>query len=285
MTRADKPKGRSLQLSPSPVKQKLIELNTAIPVYSPEKASTPEFARVLKQHYPDLFVVVAYGEIIKQILLDVPRWDAINIHASLLPKYRGAAPMQRAIMAGETETGITIIEMVLKMDAGPILEMEKCPITSEMTLGELEEKLYFLACRAIKKVLHQYEEKQVKKKSQEESLATYANKIIPEELEIDWTRPAFELHNLIRAVSPKPAAWTRILVGNQEKRLKIQRTDLENELSGTPGGILVFGQGRLVVACGKGALSLLEVQLEGKKVMPVDEFVKGIHEPLSFLIK
>lgn len=268
---------------PSPVKQRALDLNLKIPIYSPDRASTPEFAETLKSHEPDLFVVVAYGEIIKQNLLDIPKLDPINIHASLLPKYRGAAPMQRALMAGEEETGITIIEMVLKMDAGPMLAEKRVPIGPETTLGELEEAMYRAACAAIDQVLVAYQEGTVQKTEQQESAATFANKITPEELEIDWRRPGTALHNLIRSVSPKPAAWTTVKTGSETKRLKIKKTRYIHDLAGVPGATLQLEKGRWIVATGEGALELLEVQLEGKKALPTDLFLKGIHAPLRIL--
>jgi methionyl-tRNA formyltransferase len=285
VTRQDKPRGRAQQLLPSPVKSKAQKLASSLPIYTPEKASTDAFAAILKGFRPDLFVVVAYGEIIKQNLLDIPKLDPINIHASLLPKYRGAAPMQRALMAGEKETGVTLIEMILKMDAGPILDMQRCSVSEEMTLGELDNTLFELACLSLKKVLHQYAEGTVQKIAQDESQATFAQKIMPEELHIDWNRSASQIHNLIRAVSPKPAAWANIIIGQEEKRLKIKLSKVLPELSGSPGSLIERGKGQCVIACGQGALELLEIQLEGKKTMAPCDFLCGLQETFSFPVE
>jgi methionyl-tRNA formyltransferase len=142
VTKIDKPKGRSLQTTPPPVKERALELAPQIPIYQPKKASTPEFAEILKNYQADLFVVVAYGEIIKTLLLEIPPLGCVNIHASLLPKYRGANPIVRCLMNGEKETGITIMDMVLEMDAGDMLEVAKIPIPDSMTFGELDQKCF-----------------------------------------------------------------------------------------------------------------------------------------------
>jgi methionyl-tRNA formyltransferase len=281
VTRPDRPQGRSLHTSPPPVKQMAIKLNLNIPVYQPEKASTPEFAAILSSHKADLFVVVAFGEIIKTNLLSIPPRGCINIHASLLPKYRGAAPMQRCLMDGEEETGVTIIDMVLKMDAGDIIEALKIPVSEEMTFGEVEAKLCALSCTAISKAIHDIESGTAKKTPQNEALATYAPKITPEEQQIHWDLPARQMHNLIRALSPSPGAWCYIKVGDEQKRLKIKRSAVQQHMSGPPGTILSFGKEGWVVACGSQALRLLEVQLEGKKAMAAEDFIKGLHQPLS----
>lgn len=276
VTRPDKPQGRSLRVSSSPVKEKALQILPLIPLYQPVKASTEEFAATLRPLSPDLFVVVAYGEIIKQNLLSIPRLGCINIHASLLPKYRGAAPIQRCLMAGEKETGITIIEMVLALDAGPMIEKAPVPISDEMTFGELEQKMMEAACLALDNALKAFVENRVKKELQDESQATYAAKLTPGEEKISWEHSAEHIHNLIRALSPTPGAWCMVSLGEQEKRLKIKRSRLRRDLNGEPGQILVQKKDSLVVACGQGALEILEVQLEGKKTLELPEFLRGI---------
>ena len=283
VTRADKPKGRNLELSYPPVKQTAIALCPHIPVFQPIKASTPEFAQVLQGFTPDLFVVVAYGEIIKQNILDIPKKGSINIHASLLPKYRGAAPMQRCLMDGAVETGITIIEMTLQMDAGDMLAIESIPIPSDMTLGELEPLLCNLGCDLVWKVIKQIEAGTEKKQPQNHAMATIAPKITAQEEMIDWSRPAQDLHNLIRSLSPFPGAWCKIRLGSQEKRLKIKRSIVESQVQGIPGTVLSLSKEDFIIACGAGGLRLIEVQLEGKKTMPAADFIKGIHQPISLI--
>lgn len=288
VTRPDRPQGRSLRLSASPVKEKAAMILPSAPLYQPEKASTEEFAATLRALSPDLFVVVAYGEIIKQNLLSLPRLGCINIHASLLPKYRGAAPIQRAIMAGEKETGITIIEMVLALDAGPMIEKETVPIGENMTFGELEEKMLQAACLALDRAIRAFAEGRVVKEIQDEKATSYAAKLLPSDEKIDWNLPVDMLHNIIRALSPAPGAWCMIRIGGQDKRLKIKRTHIRRDLSGNPGQILLLTKESLVVGCGsaagEGALEILEVQLEGKKTLPTPEFLRGfVNTTFSFL--
>ncbi|MGE5195849.1 MAG: methionyl-tRNA formyltransferase, partial [Anaerolineae bacterium] len=242
VTRPDRPRGRSLHASAPPVKELALSLPLDIPVYQPEKASTEEFAKVLKTLDPDLFVVVAYGEIIKKNLLDIPKKGCINSHASILPKYRGAAPMQRCLMEGAKETGITIIKMAEQMDAGDIIKIAKTSIQEGMTLGELEDKLRALSCPLLMEVLRAFEQGPVKGLPQDHSQATFAPKITPEEEMIDWNQPAEKLLCLICALSPFPGAWCSLRVGNEQKRLKIKRAKLVEALSGNPGEILAFGK-------------------------------------------
>lgn len=282
VTRPDRVKGRSLQLSFPPVKAGLVEMQSTIDIHQPEKASTEDFAEILKSYKADLFVVVAYGEIIKKFILDIPRLGCINIHASLLPKFRGAAPIQRCLMAGERETGITIIDMVSQMDAGDMLAKAAIPIPEEMNFGELEEKLCNLSCELIAKVLQDFTDNEVARIPQDHTKATFANKILAEDEEIVWSHSAEEIHNLIRALAPFPGAWCKVLFGKDWKRLKIKKSLVEKHLTGNPGHILQFDKKNLVVACGSSALRILEVQLEGKKVMPVEEFLKGAPSTLKF---
>jgi methionyl-tRNA formyltransferase len=259
-------------------------LCSAIPLFQPEKASAPEFADQLKAFDADLFIVVAYGEIIKQNLLDTPKRACINIHASLLPKFRGAAPIQRSLMQGERETGITIIEMSPQMDAGDILATESLPVPDEMTFGELELKLSDLAIKLTFRTVQQFEEGSVVRTPQDPSLVTFAPKLAAEEEKIDWNRSAEQIHNQIRALSPTPSAWCLIHIGSESKRLKIKKAHVVHAADAVAGTLLEFGNQGWVVACGKGALELLEVQLEGKKVMSARDCARGILQPVSFSV-
>jgi methionyl-tRNA formyltransferase len=283
VTRPDRPRGRSLQFLPSPVKELAQNNRPSLPVFQPEKASTPEFVKTLLEYDADLFVVAAYGEIIKTNLLSLPKKGCINVHASLLPKYRGAAPIQRSLMNGEKESGITIIEMVLEMDAGPILKMVKIPISEEMTYGELENKLAEISCPALLEVIRELEEGNVVKTSQDPNLVTFAPKMKPEEEVIHWDKSASEIHNLVRALSPKPGAYCQILIGESKKRLKILKSSVVKEAHAEPGQMISFGKEGWIIGCKEGALKLLEVQLEGKKAMTVSDFIKGIQQSISFL--
>lgn len=279
VTRPDRPRGRSLQFNSPPVKENLLKTHSHIPVHQPEKASTVEFAEILKGYHADLFVVVAYGEIIKTNILSIPKKGCINIHASLLPKYRGAAPIQRSLMNGDPITGVTIMEMVLQMDAGDIIKQASVHVPEEMTYGELELNLSEISCPLLLEVFRSFEKGEVQKLSQDPSLVTYAAKITPEEEQIYWEKDAEELHNLIRALSPFPGAWCKVFFGTSEKRLKIKRAVVIRDVQATPGEVLSFSKEGFIVGCGKDALRLLEVQLEGKKTMSTVDFIKGMREP------
>lgn len=215
----------------------------------------------------------------KTSLLNVPHLAPINVHASLLPKWRGAAPIQRSLMAGEIETGITIMKMVLQLDAGDMLDSVKVPIPLEMTHGELEHALALAAQEPLLRVLTQFQEGNVHATAQDASLVTFAAKITPAETEIDWSKDAFRIHNQIRALSPNPGAWTWVEIGGQRKKFKIKRTrPLPNQPS-TPKQTILLNSKEWLVGCGQGNLSLLEVQLEGKKVLPIGDFLRGLQHP------
>lgn len=283
VTRPDRPKGRSLRLEPTPVKRLANEISPTIPLLQPSKVSTPEFAQTLSELHPDLFIVAAFGEIIKQNILNIPPLGCINVHPSLLPKFRGAAPIQRALMEGVQETGVTIIEVAAQMDAGDIFNMKRLFVPENMTFGELEKELCELSCTALLEVIDAIEKGIAKKTPQDHSLATFASKLTATEERIDWSLPAKEIHNLVRALSPFPGAWCEIRIGEESKRLKIKRSLVIKNLSDQPKTILAFGKEGWIIACGEQALQLLEVQLEGKKTMKVEDFIKGIHQPVTIL--
>ena len=287
VTKPDKPKGRSGVPVATPVKQ-VAEAHKIV-VHQPQKASSPEFAATLQQYDADLFVVVAYGEILRPHLLAIPKKGCINLHASLLPKYRGAAPIQRSIIAGEAETGVTIMHMVEKMDAGDMIEGVKVPIGIDTTYGDLEKALCTVGSRALWEVIQRFEKGPVTSVPQDHTKMTLAPKIELEECQIDWQKPAQSLHNLVRGVNPEPGAWTKVFVKEKPLRLKINRTKV-HERSGpsgiTPGTILAYGKEGFIVACGEGALELLDVQLEGKRAMSAQELMRGIpKEQVNFSIQ
>jgi methionyl-tRNA formyltransferase len=279
VTKPDRPKGRSAVPQPTPVKLIARAQETPIPVFQPELVSSLEFAPTLSAFEADLFVVAAYGEIIKQHLLDMPRLGCINLHASLLPKYRGAAPIQRSIMEGESETGITIMHMVKKMDAGDIIKMVSTPIEPHMTYGELEQILCTLGSKALLEVIKEFENNIFHRTPQDHSLATFAPKIELEECEIDWQLSAQEIHNQVRGVNPHPGAWCKVIIKDKILRLKVLKTIVHKDLQGIPGEILKYDSDGFNVACGKGALQLIEVQLEGKKAMLSTDLIRGIAKP------
>lgn len=283
VTRADKPQGRALKIGAPPVKELAVKLAPHLPILQPLKASTPEFADLLKTFHPDLFVVASYGEILKQFILDIPPHGAINAHASLLPKYRGAAPIQRCLMKGETETGVTVMKMVLEMDAGDILASEKIPLNLDINYQELQEQLAALSSPLLLKVLDQIVEGTLHPTPQDHSRATFAPKITAIDTEIRFDRTAFEIHNQIRALSPHPGAWCWVELAGQKKKLKIQRSQIVSDQQGDPTETLAWTSKDWMVACQTGALKLLQVQLEGKKSLPIDQFLRGMHESCKII--
>lgn len=274
ISKPDKPKGRNLHLEPTAVKAYIKEKHPHIPLFQPEKVSDPSFFPTLEKFNADLFVVVAYGEIIKQPILDLPKKGCINVHTSLLPKYRGAAPIQRAIMAGENESGVTIMHMVKKMDAGDIICQVKVPIGEETTFEELEASLLKAGAQALVEVIKEGVFPHV---AQDESKATFAPKVELEECEIKWEKPALEIHNLIRGSNPEPGAWVKVKIKNEEKRLKIFRSRVVNQ-EGMPGQILAFNKNGLIVACKEKALQIVELQLEGKKRVLASQWIQGVRQ-------
>ena len=273
ITKPDRPKGRSLLLTPTPVKE--VALAHGLPVHQPELVSNPDFAPILAAYNADLFVVVAYGEIIKQHLLDMPSKGCINLHASLLPKFRGAAPIQRAIITGEKESGATIIYLVKKMDAGDMIGKAVVPITIEMTAGELEKELCKAGSRLLLEVIHQIDAGTVQREVQNEQLVTYAPKLELEDCEIHWDQPAQQLHNLVRGVNPFPGAWCKVTIRGELLRLKLLNTRVVDK-PGSPKSVLHYDKEGIIVACGEKSLQLVQLQLEGKKAMSGAEFTRGI---------
>lgn len=277
VTKPDRAQGRSSALVPTPVK--CIAENTIppIPVFQPEIVSALEYVPLLEAFQADLFVVVAYGEIIKQHLLDMPKIACINLHASLLPLYRGAAPIQRSIINGETETGITIMHMAKKMDAGDIISMKKVDIGPDMTYGELETELCRVGSDLLLEAIKNFEKGSVERTVQDHSLATLAPKIEIEDCKIDWNKSAQQIHDLVRGVNPHPGAWCEVILKGQNKRLRVITTRIisKDEVA-VPGQTVPSPKGELHVSCGKGMIDLVQIQLEGKKAMPTEEFMRGL---------
>ncbi len=270
VSKPDKPKGRSGTPVPTPVKE--VALKHHLPLFQPELASSPEFAEILRSCQADLFVVVAYGEIVKQHLLDMPPLGCINLHASLLPAYRGAAPIHRCLINGDKETGVTVMHMVKKMDAGDIIETASVPIGEDTTFEELQETLCQVGKKLLYRVVKEFEKGVIRGTPQEHEKATFAPRIELEDCEIHFEKPARELHNLIRGSNPTPGAWAQVVAKGQKKRLKIYSSRVV-DLKGRPKELLSTKE--LIVGCGEGALQLLDVQLEGKKRMKADELMRG----------
>lgn len=271
VTQPDRPKGRSLQVSPSSVKALILEKAPQIPIFQPQKASDSLFLEELARLKADLFAVVAFGQILSQKLLDIPPLGCINVHASLLPKFRGAAPIHRALMEGERQTGVAIQKMVRQLDAGDVIATAKMPIPADMIFGELEAGLLELSKPLLLSVLHLYEKAVPRGEPQDPKYITYAAKIESKETEIHWDEPAQKIHNQIRGLSPRPGAWCWVSLQKERKRLKILRSQLAAGL-GKPG---TFLSETGIIACGQGALQILEVQPEGKRAMKAADFIRG----------
>lgn len=276
VTKPDKPIKRSNKPVPSPVKDLILQKNLSIPILQPEKASAPEFVNLLKNFHADLFIVAAYSEIFKNNLLELPKYGCINVHPSLLPKYRGAAPIPRAIMNGDKETGVAIMKMAAKLDAGAILKSVKTPIDEEINTQELSERLANLGAEALWEVIQAFEKGEVYAIEQNDQQSSYAAKLTPEDGYINWDNAAAKIHCQIRGVTPKPGAWCWITHKGIKKRFLIKKACLVKVQRAFPGSILDSSPNTLLVACRSDALSLLEVQMEGKKTMSIDEFLRGI---------
>lgn len=265
VTRTDKPKGRSGTPVASEVKLYAQEHLPNVPLYQPERASDPEFIEILRQYSADLFVVAAYGEIIKQALLDMPKLCCINVHGSLLPAYRGAAPIQQSIIDGCNKTGITIIRMVRKMDAGDIICTEECTIDPNMTYSELERALAKIGCKALLHAIDLFAQNKVHFTPQDESLVTYAHKIEQKDCFIEWdSKSAEDIHNLVRGVQGYLGAWCFAQIHQKQKRVKILKTALLPASGEKFGHLYVNSNGNLCIAAKNGDLELQEIQFEGK---------------------
>ncbi|WP_323846110.1 methionyl-tRNA formyltransferase [Microbulbifer magnicolonia] len=276
-TQPDRPAGRGKKLLASPVKQ-LAEKH-GIPVYQPLSLRDEQAQAELAALKADIMVVVAYGLILPQAVLDTPRLGCVNVHASLLPRWRGAAPIQRAIEAGDSESGVAIMQMEAGLDTGPVLVESRCAISPSDTGGSLHDKLAELGGPALLDALQQLAAGAAQPQIQDNSRANYAGKITKEEARIDWQRPAEELQRQIRAFNPFPVCWTTYADNKGEQRLRIYGAQLERGCHGdAPGTILGADDEGILVACGREALRLQLLQLPGKKALPAAEILKGYRE-------
>lgn len=271
VTQPDKPKGRGYELLPPPVKVYATE--HGIPVYQPATLRDEAFSELLCRIDPNLIVVVAYGKILPPSVLDYPALGCINVHGSLLPKYRGAAPMQRAIIEGERETGVTTMKMEAGLDTGEMYDVARLPIGDEDNFETIHDGLGRLGAELLLSTLEKVKNGTLVGKPQDDALATYAKKIEKEDCVIDFSRPARELHNLIRGLSPIPLAFTRLPDGKLLKVVAARVSGLD--ASGTPGEVLSTEGGVITVKCGEGALDLLSLIPEGKKRMRAADFING----------
>ena len=270
VTQPDKPKGRGGQVLMTPVKEKALKLG--IPVYQPVKVRDPEFIEIFRQLSPQVCVVVAFGQILPKALLEIPPYGCVNIHASLLPKYRGAAPIQWAVIDGEKESGVTTMLMDAGLDTGDMLESEKVTLSADETGDSLHDKLSAIGARLILSTLRKLEDGTAIRTPQSEEGTCYAHMLEKSMGEIDWSRDAVSIERLIRGLNSWPSAYTHL----NGKTLKIWKAAvLSEDPEGAPGEIIRSGKEELVVRTGKGCLSLLEVQLEGKKRMEIAAFLRG----------
>ena len=268
VTQPDKPKGRKGELTPSPVK--VVAEEKGIKVYQPLKVRDEEFVETLRAYNPDVIVVVAFGQIIPLSILQMPKFGCVNIHGSLLPKYRGAAPIQWAVLDGEKETGITTILMDEGIDTGDILLKKTIKIDTDETSGSLFDKLMALGAETILETLDELEKGNLTPTKQGESPTAYAKMLTKAMGLIDFTRPAKELDCFVRGMNPWPSAYT-LLSGKTLKLWKVRAV----EGSGKAGSVIDIGKESFTIACGEGAIEVLEVQLEGKKRMSAGDFLKG----------
>ena len=270
VTQPDRPRGRGQKTTASPVKE--VAVPAKVPVLQPSSVKTPEFRDALAALHPDIAVVAAYGQILTQEVLSTPRLGMINVHASLLPRYRGAAPIHRAIINGDTETGITIMRMVKALDAGPMIAAERISIGAEETSEELERELARIGARLLIRVLDEMAAGQSHDTPQDDGAASYAPRLTRDDGRIDWQWPAPRIHNLIRGLHPWPHAET--FAGGRRLILHRSRT-ADVDSTRQPGTILEASAEHVRVATGKGTLDLLEIQAENKRPMSAREFLAG----------
>jgi methionyl-tRNA formyltransferase len=275
VTQPDRPKGRGRKLSATPVKQ--YAQKNGLKVLQPEKVSSKEFYDQVRQYNPDLIIVVAFGQILKKSLLDIPRLGIINIHASLLPRYRGAAPIQRAILNNENVTGLTIMHMDEGLDKGDILFQEELEILENENSGSLHDRLALMSGGVLINFLRSVVGKPIEGIPQEHAKATYAHKIDRDMAKIDWTKDAVKISCLIRALDPWPGAYTSI----NGKHIKLFSSRVEDESSSdvTPGRARILPDNKLCIETGKGMISVEEVLYPGKKRLPFSDFIRGFDLP------
>ena len=273
-TQPDRPAGRGQKLMPSPVKQ--LALQHGIAVYQPQTLRDPAAQAELAALRPDLMVVVAYGLILPQVVLDTPRLGCINSHASLLPRWRGAAPIQRAIEAGDASSGVTVMQMEAGLDTGPMLLKVTTTITAEDTGGSLHDRLATLGSQAVVEAVTKLAAGELRGEVQDDSLATYAHKLNKDEARLDWSRPAVELERLVRAFNPWPICHSTL----NGEALKVHAAQL-GEGQGAPGSVLAADRSGLTVACGEGALRLTRLQLPGGKPLSFADLYNSRREQFA----
>jgi methionyl-tRNA formyltransferase len=272
-SRAPKPAGRGMAVVPSPVEREARRFGLA--VHTPSTLRTPAAGAAFRAHRADAAVVVAYGLILPREILDAVRLGAFNLHASLLPRWRGAAPINRAIMAGDAETGVMVMKMEEGLDTGPIALVERVPIAADATAGDVHDALAALGGDLMGRALAALDRGSLKLTPQAQTGVTYAKKIDKEETRIDWARPARIVHDHVRGLSPFPGAWCEIAGAGSPLRVKLLRTTLAAG-SGVPGTVI---DEQLTVACAEGAVRILELLRAGRQAMSATEFLRGTPLP------
>lgn len=271
VTQPDRPKGRGNKLLQTPVKE--YALAQGLTVYQPQKVKTPEFVELLHELQPELIVVAAFGQFLSKEILELPKYGCINVHASLLPKYRGAAPIQYAIIKGEKESGVTIMQMDIGMDTGAMLDKVVVPIAENTTMGELHDALREQGATLLLQVIDKIAAGTAVAEPQDDVQATYATLLDRSMEHIDWSKTAQEVHNLIRGFNPAPSTFTKLPNG---KSLKIWGSKMTGKSSTAAAGTVIeTGKHSFFVACGEGVLEITEVQPESKKRMPAQVFLNG----------
>lgn len=271
VTQPDRPKGRGNKLLQTPVKE--YALAQGLTVYQPQKVKTPEFVELLHELQPELIVVAAFGQFLSKEILELPKYGCINVHASLLPKYRGAAPIQYAIIKGEKESGVTIMQMDIGMDTGAMLDKVVVPIAENTTMGELHDALREQGATLLLQVIDKIAAGTAVAEPQDNEQATYATLLDRSMEHIDWSKTAQEVHNLIRGFNPAPSTFTKLPNG---KSLKIWGSKMTDKSSAAAAGTVIeTGKHSFFVACGEGVLEITEVQPESKKRMPAQVFLNG----------
>lgn len=268
VTQPDRPKGRGQKLVPPPVK--VIAEEHGIPVLQPLKVRAPEVIAQIRELNPDLIVVVAFGQILPQSLLDIPRHGCINIHASLLPRYRGAAPINWCLINGETETGITTMQMDAGLDTGDMLVKRSISIGPDEDAQSLHDRLSLLGAETIDETLDRLQAGTLTREKQDDALTCYAPMLKKEDGLIDWKQEPQQIKNLVRGFTPWPGAYTTL----DGKTLKLYKVSVANEC-GKPGDIMAVGKDGIIVGCGSGSLRIEELQLEGRKRLSASDFLAG----------
>ena len=267
-TQPDRPKGRGMKLTASPVKE--VALSTGIPVFQPETFREEETVQALRDLKPDICAVVAYGRILPQKVLDIPNFGCINIHASILPQYRGSAPYQWAVLDGQKETGVTAMYLVREMDAGDMIEVSKTPIGENETAGELLDRLAELGAALLSRTLTRFTQGPVPATPQDESQVSYAPMLEKTMCPIDWTKTAQQVHDHVRGLQPWPVATMEL----KGQPFKVHETRIVPG-SGKPGEILGLTKTGLVIACGRGAVEIRVLQAQGGKRMAAPDYFRG----------